>query len=332
MNKLKTRKPVIKKVTPIPNKTLEPARKKLNLPSFSFDKLNRFQTYLIPLIIFLIAFFTADLFWTSVQAFLLKSDPKLKSKSKKQIVEKAYIGPLENYESIVAINAFCPGCPVPDIQSRIQDRPKDCDDASPVRGLKVLGTIVLSDPIFSVAIIKDGSSDSIALNIGDSLPNYGIVFDIRRNKVCFEKTDSSLVFAELKDDSFDFTPAPVAKVTTPEFNKDGFAKISDNEIAIDRKTLLGHLENPDVLREAYALPQRGPDGNIEGFKIFSINPGSVLRKLGFLPGDVIRAADGDPIDSFAKVNELYRSAKSRDTMEITIDRDGKKKNLIFKVK
>ncbi len=69
-----------------------------------------------------------------------------------------------------------------------------------------------------------------------------------------------------------------------------------------------------------------------GWALADVAPGSVFEKLGVRRGDVIKAVNGEFVDSIAKAQQMYQSFKSgTDNISIQIDRDGRPETLSFNI-
>ena len=55
-----------------------------------------------------------------------------------------------------------------------------------------------------VATITAGSGESKAIKKGDVVEGFGTVFEIRRNRICFEKTDGFLGFVDIPEERVSF--------------------------------------------------------------------------------------------------------------------------------
>lgn len=251
----------------------------------------------------------------------------------KVIREKPYLLGRASFEAILSQNKFCPGCPIPDSKALAFSRPKDCSRARPAAGaIKILGTIVLSEAKFSVATLTDGG-ESQAFKIGDSFKNYGTLFEIRRNRVCFEQPDGLLTFVENPED-----PVRIGQNLPSSFDSasktptEGISAVSETEVEIAKPFLMEKLSDPSILMQAHAVPFKDSTGAIKGFKILSIVPGSVYETMGFQPNDVIVGVNGEPMNSIARAQELYAAAGTAQEVNIEIERGGNRVTRTFKVK
>ena len=64
------------------------------------------------------------------------------------------------------------------------------------------------------------------------------------------------------------------------------------------------------------------DGKAEGFKLFSIRPGSLLDKIGIENGDLIKRINGNDINSPERAIEVYSKLRHTSRFEIEIVRNG----------
>jgi general secretion pathway protein C len=297
----------------------------LRLPGLdeTFARLGKFEWVLWALS----GVLAADLAMTGIGNYMGTKIPKgatqVQAPTRRVVNLDPYVRNFDEYNLILSANPFCPGCPIPDL-SKLQ-RPKDCGMAKPLAGgsLKLVGTIVLSDPKYSVATIQRGS-ETIALQKGDNMSGVGDVYEIRQGRVCFTVGTGALQYIELPSDFFQFQtpPATVApKTSVQRSTTPGIDRISDTEFNISRDILNKKLEDPMLLTEAYAVPHR-EDGELKGFKILTIKPGSVYESLGVQVGDIVTGVNGEPMNTVAKAQELFVSLRTQDKIAITVTRNG----------
>ena len=105
---------------------------------------------------------------------------------------------------------------------------------------------------------------------------------------------------------------------------EGVRELSPGRFIIDRGALDSTLSNPnEILTHARAVPNI-VGGKIQGFRIFSIRPGSVYEKLGIKNGDTVLRINGIDLDSPAKALEFYGAISSASEIALDIERDGQK--------
>lgn len=239
-----------------------------------------------------------------------------------------YLQSRSNYEVIVQKNIFCPGCPIPDLEARKIDRPKDCNKAERLGGaVKLIGTIALDVPEFSVATLSSGGPAK-SYKIGDQFDRFGKIFEIRRDRVCILKSDDKLAYVELPGiPKFETTGGTRSTVRS---TTEGIAQASETDFEIKRDYLMKSLTDMSVLQTAYATPYF-EDNEIKGFRIQSIEAGSPLLALGLRPNDILLKADNQPLNSLAKAQEILAGASTLDSLVITVNRNGQDVNLNYKV-
>jgi type II secretory pathway component PulC len=260
--------------------------------------------------------------------------PKVVERPVRYVQDKPYLQSRANYEAIVTQNLFCPGCVIPDIKSIAAIRPKDCSKAKPMSqgGIRIVGTIVLSDPKFSVVTLADGGAETTALKAGDRFKQYGKVFEIRRNKICFERDDGILQAVEIPEETFKFGQPIPGRFAGAPTSVEGITRTNENDVQISKTLYQEKITDPSTLMQAHAEAVKDASGAIRGFKILSLAPGSVFESLGFQPEDIIVGANGEPVNSLARAQELYATAASTTEMSIEIERGGQRITKSFKVK
>ncbi len=279
-------------------------------------------------VLFLFGFALAAMLIEVTFQYVIPSKNKKAMKVESNTQPQTYLLSRSSYEPIIQKNIFCPGCEVPNLENRKTERPKDCNRADRLSGsIRLIGTIVLSNPEYSVATLSTGGAAK-SFRTGERIDSYGSLFEIRRDRICILKSDDKLAYVDLpgvpKVES-SYGAGRTARATT-----EGVSQVSDTEFEVKRDYLLKSLTDMSVLQTAYATPYF-VDNEIQGFRIQSIEPGSPLLGLGLRPNDVITKADNQPITSMAKAQELVAGAASLDSLVITVLRGGSEVNLSFKV-
>lgn len=231
------------------------------------------------------------------------------------------------YNNITARNIFSADGIIPDaLALKGQDKQKEADPVLSSLPLTLIGTLVHTNPDKSIASIDVKSKNQILpFRVSNDIAGIASVISIERQKVIFRNSNSNqLEYIEMKKDagkvSFDSTPKnPVASGSKE------VQKLDDNNYVIKRADLLKYTNDlSSVLMQARAVPNRVPGtGEINGFRLLDIQPGSIFEQLGLQKMDVIKGVDGTPVDSPAKAMELYNALKSSPKLGLQIERNGK---------
>jgi general secretion pathway protein C len=116
--------------------------------------------------------------------------------------------------------------------------------------------------------------------------------------------------------------APVSDDAPPAGDMAGVTKVSDTQYNLERGEVdkaLGNLS--EVATQARIVPSfKG--GKANGFKLFSIKPGSIYSKIGLQNGDVIQKINGYEINSPDKALEIYNKLKNESSVQLDIQRRG----------
>lgn len=207
-------------------------------------------------------------------------------------------------------------------------------DGPPVKSslpLTLLGTLVHVDPARSVASIQINTSQlTAAVKMDDQMEDLILIKSIERQRVIFQNLNNRrLEFIEIVEDNklaFD--------VKAPIPGNGDIAKKSENDFVLQRTTVDGYLNDlSSVLRQARMVPNiiPGTGGMVEGFRFQNIEPGSIYEKLGFQPNDVIKAANGEIVNSPAKALEMFNMLKTSNDIKITVERNGRDEEFRYSI-
>ncbi len=241
----------------------------------------------------------------------------------------------EEFKNITRRNIFNPNAKEEEIATPIAKGTGVLDEAGAVPStlpLELVGTIILTDPKRSVSAIKDKGQNRVeSYQVGDVILGKAKVFKIEAAKVYFQNTDTGgLEFIQSKVDEKS-TGSGFATAAPTDIGG-GIRQMGEDRFIIDRGALEASLANPnDILTQARAVPNV-VDGRIQGFRIFSIRPGSIYEKLGIRNGDVILAVNGIALDSPAKALEFYGAISSASEINLDTEREGLKHSKTYVIK
>lgn len=102
----------------------------------------------------------------------------------------------------------------------------------------------------------------------------------------------------------------------------GVTKISDTQYRVERAEVDRALNNlAEVSTQARIVPSF-KNGVANGFKMFSIKPGSIYSKIGLQNGDVIHKINGYEMNSPDKALEIYQKLKDATGVQLELERRG----------
>jgi general secretion pathway protein C len=222
-----------------------------------------------------------------------------------------------------------------------------CLDCAPVKSslrLQLLATMVASDKRWSMALVLDLDKQTSAyFFIGDHLKGPSvtvkeIVREPQRVIIINEETHrveyidgvpgsgaAAVNTAGLPNLGNSAVPPPgdgEAGPAGPDVPVEGIKKLGDNKYEISRGKLDSTLANlNEVATQARIVPSF-KNGQANGFKLFSIRPGSLYSAIGIQNGDVITKINGYEMNSPEKALEIYTRLKDARNVKIEYERRG----------
>jgi general secretion pathway protein C len=204
-------------------------------------------------------------------------------------------------------------------------------NAAPVKSslrVKLLGTLVASDNLWSVASVQDMNSQrSTTYMVGDRIQGAEVLIIERERVIILNNNRKEFIDGQPGDGAGGYTPPPVAAgpvVQPPPGNGlgNGIRAVSENDYEVPRTEIDRTLANlNDVAMQARIVPAF-KDGQAQGFKLFSIRPDSIYSKIGVQNGDVIKRINGFELNSPEKALEVYAKLKEASRIEIELERNG----------
>ncbi len=201
--------------------------------------------------------------------------------------------------------------------------------------IELMGTIVMSDERFSVALINQ-SSNQLRLGVKkDDLFGDGKyqAMKVERKRLCFQvRATQDMEFIEIPEEKGSLT------VTQPSFvgssSGGGIKPVSETQYEIKRNFLdekLGNLTT--ILQTARAVPYTDPGtGKFRGFLIQSIDSDSPFADLGLRQGDVLTGVNQIILDNPGKGLEAFQALRGSDNINLKIIRGGRDSSLQYSVK
>ena len=299
----------------------------------------------------LIYFFLVFVAYMTVDLFLLKYIrpqfiPKLTSKDliDLNIAREEFTGKLTGSEigsksfyvdPIVRRNIFNSGdMPIPIASLEGDGRGEEFEDNIPVKtslALILEGTAVHRNPFRSIATVK-GQEETATYTVDDQIENLAKVISILRKKVIFRNLENKkLEFIEI-DRELLKAQAPRFK-SAEQFSQGRSIMREGNTFRATRAEVNKHLSNyRSLLSQANTKPVKDPaTGDVLGFEIFAIRPGSIFEQLGLKDGDIIDSVNGESVTNPGKAMSMFNQLRSASEINISINRNGRSEELEYQI-
>jgi general secretion pathway protein C len=97
---------------------------------------------------------------------------------------------------------------------------------------------------------------------------------------------------------------------------EGVQQVGQDTFHIDRREVEQALSSlNDLFTQARAIPYSTAEGEIQGFRLFSIKPQSLVDRIGLKNGDIVQRVNGveisDPSTAFALLQDLQGHSRVR---------------------
>lgn len=206
-------------------------------------------------------------------------------------------------------------------------------NAEPVKSTlhaALVGTMAANRPEWSFATIRDLGSQNVGVYLsGDSFLGAEIL-SVERLRVILLNNGRKeyLAIGEVPGPA-PTMPQPVA--TAPSAG-DGITQVDENNYVIPREEIDKQLSNLNSIATQARIVPSFKNGVANGFKLFSIRPGSIYSKIGIQNGDVIKKINGYEINSPDKALEVYSKLKEASKIEIEFERRGSQLNKSYVIR
>jgi len=204
--------------------------------------------------------------------------------------------------------------------------------------LQLVGTIVGGGCSWAVINDKEGRTESFYAP-GDAIGERAklveversaatVLVDGRTERLTIDWTGEALTAAVPSP-----APNPRASLFQPHEPRSGVLAqplpTADGTVSVSKADLNENFRNLSQLLTQMRVQPYFEQGKPSGFLISSVRRGSFVERLGAQSGDIIKAVNGDEVDSVQKAFKLYNAFKNNNSVQITINRQGKPLTLNF---
>lgn len=222
--------------------------------------------------------------------------------------------------------------------------PKNCSDvrAAPVRSslrAQLVAGVVAERPEWSIASIADlATRETRIYGVGDRFQGATLlaVEKMRDPRdatgagfrvvavVCNAGQKEYIDFdqSEAAPAAVGFAPPRAGVEEGPAPDAGAVRKLADNQYEIPKRVIDQSLSNLNTIATQARIVPSFKNGVANGFKLFSIQPGSLYSSIGIENGDVIQRINGYEINSPDKALEIYQKLREASHVTIDLERNG----------
>jgi len=204
-------------------------------------------------------------------------------------------------------------------------------------GNNIVGIVAANSMEWSFVVYRDPKTQETGIfsprEGRDKMPGEIQLLEVWPAEAKFRK-DDHIEVCVLGDDGKAIPAAEVAAAPTPgeDGGGDGISKVNENEYAIEQKKIQWVQEHlNEVATDARIVPAF-KDGKSDGFKLFSIRPGSVYQQIGLQNGDVIQKINGFEMNSPDKALEVYGKLRDAKSISVQLERRGTPKTVTYQIR
>jgi general secretion pathway protein C len=199
--------------------------------------------------------------------------------------------------------------------------------------LTLVGTMVAIPSNYSSAFIaEEGKSVGTAYSLFQKVLDAEIV-KIEVDKVHLKRASGAIEILALSEDKEAKTSRPKASKGAEASDDEGIEKVSDTKFTVDRDLVDKYIGNLDAIaRMGRAIPHRGPDGEIDGYRLSGIRRNTMGQKLGIKNGDIVHGVNGQDLNSMQGAMTAFSSLQSESSFSFDITRRGQKMTLEYDIR
>ena len=278
---------------------------------------DRYRTALILLVITVLAYQAAGIFYKSLNLRLLKTGISSGEPGAASVaVTDAKESP-DAYRIIPQRNLFGSAGSPPGGTAGVSES---------AGALEVRGTVA-GDPKYAFAIIEDKSRKKQRLyRVGDMAGGARVV-RIMRNAVAVRIDDREQVLRVPETSEKPILPdRPEAGEAVPGSTA---TPLPDGTIAVNRNEIEAGLKDLGTMLSQAQIRPYFSAGAPDGFIISNIKSGSIYQKIGLNNGDIIQGINNRSMKTADDMMELYNIMKSGSSESLRINRQGRQENFNY---
>jgi general secretion pathway protein C len=199
--------------------------------------------------------------------------------------------------------------------------------------IQLIGTVIFQNPSRSLAALQDKSDNKVyPVRMNDEIAGKLQVLSVEARKVIFINLQSKRKeYVDIPDDSSMKISMNARPSTSSKSGGNNITQVEENKFVVKRAELDAQMANFNTLiTQARAVPEM-KGGQMVGFRLMQIQPGSFYEKIGLKLGDVITSVNGEKITDAAKALTILQELKHMNSLDLGTLRNGKEVNLNYDI-
>lgn len=210
--------------------------------------------------------------------------------------------------------------------------------------IKLLGTssLTLSQPF--IIVEDDNNHEQSLYRMGDDIPDAGKLVGVFKDHaiILHQGRRTKLEMPADQNGTPAEMPRPFGLPGGAPFRRNllrgrssqnGIREIDPNRYVLDRSTVDNNLNNmASLFTQVRAIPNLGPDGQSNGFKLSEIQPDSIFQQIGLRDGDVLTGVGGQSVGDPSKAFQLLSSLRNQNSISLTVMRSGQPVQLQYNIR
>ncbi len=196
----------------------------------------------------------------------------------------------------------------------------------PISSLNLVLTGVIASASGGYALISVNGQAQEPFGVGQTVTGNAVLQAVYPDRVVIQRNgalESLMLEGAEKSPTEQWVP-PAVTSRPPAASENIVRETGANHYMVEREQLAAQMRTPDFLRQATMIPSKSG-----GFQVQQIQAGSLYEKLGLRAGDIIKAVNGQPVNSAEDAIRLYQQIPNIGAVQMEITRGGKPENLYY---
>jgi len=214
--------------------------------------------------------------------------------------------------------------------------------------IRLVGTssLTLSQPF--IIVEDDNNHEQSLYRMGDQIPDAGKLIGVYKDHALIESQGRRIRLDMPNADNTSpsamphpFMPrpfenpggTPLRRFMSGRVGRAGVREVRPNRYVLDRSTVNNNLSNMAALfTQVRAIPNLGPDGRSNGFRLSEIQPDSIFQQIGLRDGDVLTDVGGQSVGDPTRAIQLLSALRNQSSINLTVMRAGQPVQLQYTIR